>query len=175
MSAVAAFAQAQGLTIKEISDNRTILKVTGPVDAVNSAFGVKMQSLGSKDGHPFYAPDAEPSVPAALSGKLMAIVGLNHVGLPRAFSRRATPAPSSPRALPDYARPIGQVNYSGNAGLTPTDIRTIYNLTSVTSKGSGQTLALYELDTYTPSDITMYENTYSIPHVTLQNVGVVRI
>src|SRR5262249_33656501 len=45
-----------------------------------------------------------------------------------------------------------------------------YSLSGTTLNGSGQTLGLFELDGYTASDVTNYENFFSLPHVTLQNV-----
>lgn len=59
---------------------------------------------------------------------------------------------------------------SGPAGgLSPTDIRTAYNVPTAVD-GTGQTLGLFELDGYAMSDITAYEQQFSLPNVTLQNV-----
>ena len=54
--------------------------------------------------------------------------------------------------------------------MTPSDIRAAYDLTSVSPTGSGQTLAVFEFDGYTPSDITSYESAYGLPNIPLQNV-----
>ena len=57
--------------------------------------------------------------------------------------------------------------------MTPAKIRTAYNLDSVSSTGTGETIALMELDGYVASDITTYAAQFSIsPVPTLQNVYV---
>src|SRR5262249_45474378 len=51
------------------------------------------------------------------------------------------------------------------------DFRKAY-LPDVTLTGSGQTVALFELDGYFASDITIYENQAGLPHLPLKNVYV---
>src|SRR5208282_5904414 len=44
------------------------------------------------------------------------------------------------------------------------------NLNSVTATGSGQSVALFELDGYSSSDITAYETYFGLSSVPLQNI-----
>jgi kumamolisin len=55
------------------------------------------------------------------------------------------------------------------SGVTPAIIRSAYNLPSSVT-GSGQSLALMELDGYSASDITGYESQFSLPAVLLNNI-----
>ena len=66
------------------------------------------------------------------------------------------------------ATPVGFLGYGGFLG--PSDIADAYNLKSLSSNGSGQTLGLYELDGYTRGDITTFEGFYALPNVTLTNI-----
>ena len=54
--------------------------------------------------------------------------------------------------------------------MTPRDIRAAYGLSSAPQTGVGQSLALFELDGYNPSDIATYESAFGLPAVPLQNV-----
>ena len=185
--AVAAFARAHGLSITRTTPNRLLLSVSGSTAAVEAAFGVHLGRFQALDGRVFYAPDGDPSIPASLVGRLTGVVGLDNAAVPRPFLRRpgSTPhaalksilwgsgrKPATLRPMVPIGAPlqIGTEPHSG--GLTPSDIKTAYNLTGVTLTGAGQTLGLFELDTYTPGDITAYTNAFGLPKTSLETVAV---
>ena len=166
---VIAYAQAMGLTVTATHANRTLLEVTAPAEQINRAFGLRLLTYRSQlNGRTFFAPDAEPQVPVALNGLVSGIVGLSNASLRTPHLREKTWSLITP-ALDPYA--AGHETGSGpGGGLTPSDIKTAYNLSSVSQNGAGQTLALFELDGYTASDITAYETQFGLPKVPLQNV-----
>ncbi len=180
--AVMAFARAKGLTITGTHPNRLLLDVSASASAVNSAFGVHLLRYQAHDGRLFHAPDAEPLIPAALVGRLNGVIGLSDAIQARPLSRRLSPPLSLPRRpisdLPVFGahpslQPAFRPNDIGNGpygGLTPNDIKYAYNLDQTQLTGSGRTLGLLELDGYTPSDITFYENYYNLPNVPLKNI-----
>ena len=154
-AAVAAFARQSGLTVTGTHTNRLILDASGPASVVEAALGVRLLRYQARSGRVFRAPSADPSVPAALAGRLAGIVGLD------------TAAVRRPRLRPA----LGSAGGSGiGGGYNPTDIRKAYGLTGITQTGAGQAVALFELDGYTPSDIRVYETTNSLPAVPLQNI-----
>ena len=166
---VIAYAKAMGLTVTGTHANRTVLDVSAPAGQIEKAFGLHLLQYRSfADGRVFYAPDAEPQVPSSLGGLVSGVVGLSSASRWQPHLReKAFSAVSS--ALDPYA--AGHQTGSGpGGGLTPSDIKTAYNLNSVPQTGSGQTLGLFELDGYTTSDITAYETKYGLPAVPLQNV-----
>jgi subtilase family serine protease len=61
---------------------------------------------------------------------------------------------------------------TGFTCLSPTDIKSVYGLSSTSLTGSGQTVALVEFDGYRPSDITTYEDGYNIAHILVTPVSV---
>lgn len=177
---IIAFARAKGLTVLATHPNRLLLDVSGSAAMVESAFGLHLMRYRARDGHFFRAPNADPLVPAALSGRLSGIIGLSDAGRAYPHSYRLPPArlPASFTSLPADGLRLHlvpalqprEVGSGPNGGLTPSDIKTAYNLSNVALNGSGRTLALYELDGYTGSDITAYEDNFGLPHVPLLNI-----
>ena len=160
-AAVRRFAEQSGLKIVGTHANRLALDVQGTGAQVEAAFSVKLMKYRSPQGLLFHAPDSEPSLPPSLIGKVQAVVGLDTAGVlhPHLVKRPAG---------------VGAVAHAGSGpggGLAPSDIKTAYNLNGVAEKGNGQTLAVFELDGYSSSDITAYESQFGIsPAVPLQNV-----
>ncbi len=163
-AAVAAFARAQGLTVTGTHPNRLLLDVAGPASRVEAAFRVHLLGYREPSGRLFRAPDADPVVPGALAGKLAGVVGLDTAVVRRPHLRR-------PRLREAALRPAG-IGSGPRNGLTPADIKAAYGLGGAGGTGAGQSIALFELDGYTPGDITAYENYFGIPQVPLQNVYV---
>ena len=164
-AAVAAFARAQGLLVTGTTPNRLLLRVEAPSAAVESAFGVGLHRLQDAHGRLFRAPDAEPMVPASLAPLLTGVAGLDTSAVRRPHFRRLALADASTLA----ALPL-ETGSGPGGGLTPSDIKAAYNLSKVSLNGAGQTLAVFELDGYNPTDISAYEHAYGLPNVPLQNV-----
>ena len=146
-AAVADFARRAGLTVTGTHPNRLILDVAGPASAVESALRVHLGRYRGASGRLFRAPDADPSVPAALAGRLAGVVGLDTFAVHRPHLRPALNPESG-------SGPKG--------GLAPSDIRNAYHLTGGQG-GAGQAVALYELDGYLASDITAYQGAFGLP------------
>ena len=188
--AVAAFARAHGLVVVRTSPNRAVLSVSGPASAVESAFAVRLGRYQAADGRVFFAPSNDPVIPVSLIGRLSGIVGLDNATLRQPLSHRRSAAPHSllrplvPTASKPFslkptfflkpafgARQPGEIGSDPNTGaLTPKDIKTAYNLTATPLTGAGQTMGLYELDGYLPSDISTYNSTYGLTNIPLENV-----
>ncbi len=170
---VIAYAKASGMTVTATHPNRTVLDVSAPAATVERAFQTHLLVYQAQsDGRLFYAPSAEPVVPAALASVISGVVGLDSATRWHPHNR-VLPPPSPDLSHPQswlqyYQLPLAGTGPSG--GLTPANIKTAYNLSGVTQTGTGQTLGLFELDGYKASDITFYENTYGLPAVPLQNV-----
>jgi len=166
---VTAYARSVGLTIVATHPNRTVLDVAASAGQAERAFGLHLLVYQSReDGRYFYAPDSEPRIPAALGGAVSGVVGLDNAAQWRPHLR-VRPTPVLSPFLDPYTLPLATGSGPGG-GLTPSDIKTAYNLAGVTQTGAGQTLALFELDGYKASDITAYEANFGLPSVPLQNV-----
>lgn len=163
-AAVAASARSLGLQVTGTHPNRLILDVSGPASAVEAAFRLRLQNYRALDGHQFRAPDAGPMLPGAMSGRVAQVVGLDTAMRLRPHLR--------PHLEPSVLS--GHAGSGPGGGYSPLDIKTAYNLNSAGANGTGQVLALFELDGYTPSDIAAYEANFGLPAVTLQNILVDR-
>lgn len=156
---VISYCQTHGLNVTGTHANRRIVDVAGTAQAVESAFFVSLSNYADSSGNRFFAPDYEPAVPDYLAGKISAIVGLDNA---MQLSSHALFRPVGGEHAVPAAAPRG----SGvGGGLGPSDIRTAYSMTDVPETGTGQTLGLFELDGYNPSDIQTFEQAYGLPSV----------
>ena len=165
-AALADFARAQGLTVTRTHPNRLLLDVSGPAGAVESAFHVRLNQYQAADGRVFRAPDAAPSVPPILADRVTGVAGLSDTPARHPHNVRLSTA--SVRRPEAAGR--GMVGTGPGGGLAPQDIKAAYNLGGTSLNGSGQTLALFELDGYNATDISAYESQFDLPSVPLQNV-----
>lgn len=159
-AAVAAAAKSAGLQITGTHPNRLVLDVSGPASALESAFGLHLENYRAADGRVFRAPDAGPLLPRGMAGRVAGVVGLDTALRLHSHLR--------PHLVPSVLG--GHLGSGPYGGLTPSDVKTAYSLNSVSANGAGQSLALFELDGYTASDITAYRTYCSLPAMPIQNI-----
>jgi kumamolisin len=152
------FAEGAGLTVKADDDRlgSMIVKVFGPAVKVEKAFGVELNHYRAADGQVFRGLETEPSIPASLAPDLLAVLGLSNVMGVAVPHFRARPAGIGAAAAANPSSLTGESAFGATA-LSPADIASVYGL-SGGLVGTGQTIALMELDGYNPSDIANYEN-----------------
>jgi len=163
------FARANGLAVgPDDGDQSMVVTVSGPASAIEQAFNVRLNHYQASDGSLFRSNDSEPMIPASLTPHLGAIMGLNNIsGLWHPHLQRF-PVTANTSSLPSLN---GTTSLTG--GLSPNDIKAVYGLTGTSMTGSGQTLALYELDGFAALDITTYENHFGIaPNITVTPIAV---
>ncbi len=137
----------------------TTLRVTGSPAAMERAFAVSLHSYevpahGNVPGYTFHAPLARPTIPSEISGLVAGLVGLDS---------RPSFRPRSIRAL----RSLARVQSTAASTSTPdppgfwtvTDFADYYDvqpLYKAGATGSGRTLAIVTLASFTPSDAFAY-------------------
>ena len=181
-AAVAAFARSQGLTVTQTHVSRTILDVAGPASNVEKAFGVRLSRYQLKDGRTIFANATAPTLPRSIAVRVAGVAGLTDVAKMHPHYRMLSPR-----------LPVTGTGGSGTGpagGLAPNDIKYAYSLADVTPlytavstgtgtpttgtgtgttstsallDGTGQTVGLFELDGYTPSDIALYVTQFGLP------------
>ncbi len=175
--ALKSFAQSSGLSLDSPDDPYSqVVHVSGSALAVENAFGVHLSYYRHPSGQVFRANDSDPMIPASLSPHLLAVLGLSNfrgAHQPRlAFRSSGVSAAATSGSLPRTLTGTGP-----GGGLAPADIESIYGL-SGSLNGSGQTLALLELDGYIqagngyPSDLSLYESQFNLPTVPVSLVEV---
>jgi len=144
-AAVLSFAQANGLAVIDTAENRMVVDVEGPAANVEGAFHVTLGVYQHPtEGRTFYAPDREPTVD--LDVPLLHISGLDNFSLPHAKNIRASQQPSG----------AGKTTGSGPGGdFIGSDMRAAY-YGSGALNGAGQSVGLFELGGYNPSDVKNY-------------------
>jgi len=168
------FLKKEGISVAGQSSNGAVLKVTGPSSAFEHAFGLHINNYQKSDGTMFFAPDADPTIPVTLAGKILAVGGLDNLAKYKPYYHQV-----QMKTTTNAAVGIGSggnlatkpaVGTGPGGWLAPKDVMTAYNLNSVPSTGVGQTIALFELDGYASNDITTYEAQFGLPNVPLQNI-----
>lgn len=158
---VIAFALRNHFKIKKLYSNRMLVDVTASVGDLERALKLTMRVYQHPtEPRTFYAPDAEPSVPANLA--IADISGLNNYLLPRPKNLFRMPPEQLAKSTPKQGTGTNGL-YQGN------DFRAAY-APGVSLTGAGQTVALLEFDGYTASDIASYESIAHLPSVPLQNI-----
>jgi kumamolisin len=147
-----AYLKSQGLQVGSVASNHTLIHTSGSAGAVEKAFNTNIGEYQLK-GRVVYAPMAQPSVPASLGNIILNIGGLDDV------------AHYHPLLTP-------HADTGPGGGYTPTSLRTAYDMDSLLSSatGSGQTIAIYELDGYKSSDVNQYLSNYGLGSAKYSNV-----
>jgi uncharacterized repeat protein (TIGR03803 family) len=160
--AVLRFAQAHGLTVTGTHPNRTLLDVSGTVADIEKTLHLRMRVYPHPtEARTFYAPDAEPSLD--LDVPVLGISGLDNFILPRPMNLKTAAWNTGTNAT-------AYVTGSGPGGFfIGGDFRAAY-APGVALDGAGQSVGLFELDGYYPSDIADYESLAKLPNVTLTNI-----
>jgi len=157
------FFTTNGLKVTGTHPNRTLLDVNLSVADINKFLHVHILVYKHPaEARGFYAPDSEPSIDTEIP--ITHVGGLDDYKVPRP-AIKMVPPPGGPAQTIKAALGSGPIagTYFGN------DFRDAY-APGVTLDGRGQSLALFELDGYYPSDISNYEALANLPQVPLTNV-----
>ncbi len=161
--AIAGYARSLGFTVTGVYPNRTLLDVSATSGAVEAGFNLHMHRYEAQDGREFYAPDKEPDVPTSEASRLVGVVGLQNANL-RHVGSRGRSVEGTTQVSP-Y-----QIGTGPGGGFTPRDIATAYSINATPTNGSGQTLAVFELDGYDPNDVTFYLSFFGLSSVDVEPV-----
>jgi subtilase family serine protease len=160
---VTSFLKSQGLNVKSISSSRTLIEVSGQVHQLEQTFGVSMNNYQDKQGHKYYANAESPTVPTDLADIINGITGLNNEPHWHHAAVHVRKQGKLDLSKPATVKP--QAGSGPSGGYTPTELRSAYDVAPLNSagyNGTGQTVALFELDGYVTSNITNYDNYYSL-------------
>ncbi|MBS0652867.1 MAG: S8 family serine peptidase [Verrucomicrobia bacterium] len=163
---VVAYVNSLGLTVTGTHSNRTLLNVSGPAEAVEKAFNLRLHHYQKSNGRTFYAPDNDPEVPGSVGVRIHGIVGLDNHAVWHSYIRpKKTAEGFLTTEAASHAHPSGPAG-----GYSPSDIITAYDLTGVSANGSGQIIAMFELGKYQASDINEYTKYFGLPQAKLTNI-----
>ncbi|MEU3562907.1 protease pro-enzyme activation domain-containing protein [Kitasatospora sp. NPDC006786] len=150
----------QGLTVGEVSANRQVVNAHGTAAQVSQAFGTHESSyLDPQLQRAFFANDAAASIPSDLAAVVQGISGLDNHAVRK--NRIATPNAVTPNAA--TATP---------SGMAPTQYTGAYNLNRTGADGTGTTVALWEFDGYSKTNLTTYDSQYGLSGPAVSTVSV---
>ncbi len=169
-SAVENYLQSAGFIITHTYSNRLLIAFSGTVAQVNRTFGVTLRNYSAPGGISYYANDTDPQLPAWLANQVQSFAGLNNA------VRLQHPPLSTRTNTQDIHAPLTTTcpgHDPQGRYLTADQMATAYNIDSLYNAGlhgEGQTVALFELDTFNKNDLTAYAACYGHSHTPIQTV-----
>jgi subtilase family serine protease len=176
VSAVQSTLRAQGLTPGALAPDRLSLAVSGTVAQASQAFGVTLRRYREASGRQVFANTTAARVPGALRGVVAGVLGLDDLpaAVPaslvrdRGEVRRTALAPAaSASANTDETLCTPATSRRGVGGpYTIDQIAGAYGMNGLYADGdvgSGVTIALYELEPYSASDLAHFQSCLSPP------------
>jgi len=194
VAAVRASLRSDGLAVGALAPNALSIHVSGTAAAVSHAFDVTLDRYRERSGRELYANVAAPRVPAALSGVIADVLGLNDLqaAVPEGLaqigsSTRASIVTGGARAHaasssgPEPCAAASAAAATRKGALTIDQVAKAYGMDGLYAAGNlgqGVTVALYELDPYAAesgasTDLAGFESCFGIsgaPAVAVQSV-----
>jgi len=177
VQAVESALRADGLHPGQATPNDLSVPVTATAAQFEKAFSTGIENVRLRGGRTAFTNTSAPLLPASVAGTVQNVTGLDNLvlaqpeGLPTPVPARTSDNATANAVHPNVGsgpQPCSTLSANDKSSpgpYTADQIANAYGLTSLYSagdEGSGQTIALYELQPYTTSDITTYESCYSI-------------
>ena len=173
VAAVTHYFAGYGLHVGALSRGRILLHVSGSTSEIAHAFAASVATVRRSDG--VFVPQlrARATLPASIAHDVASVAGLSSALSPSPAAIVAHASTAVPTTCPSAGNSTGN---SANAlgGYTLQQQAQLYGLTGAWAAGhtgAGQTIGVYELGGYNPTDLSTYFSCYGIaPSVTNVNV-----
>jgi subtilase family serine protease len=155
IAAIEGWLEGEGFTVDGVSRGKNRITFSGTAAQVAAAFGAPLHNYRGADGTVHYAPSADLTVPAALSGLVAGVGNLS------SFHPHA-----AVKVNPPVARPSFTSSLSGSHYVQPGDVAVIYDVKAAYSAGYtgvGQTIAVVGQSAVSSTDITNFESAAGLP------------
>jgi len=153
---VKALAQANNLTVTEVSPERRTVKLTGTVADMTKAFGVAFERY-EHEGVQYRARTGAVQVPQELAGSIEAVLGLDNRPHVKPHYRKRGTQDLTPHA-------------STSVSYTPVQVANLYQFPANVD-GTGETIAILELGGgYRPADLKTYFTSIGVKEPTVTAV-----
>ncbi len=160
-----------GLSVGATSVDGLLVPVSGTAAQVESAFGVPLLRARLADGRTVRVAANDPTVPSTLIPVLQGVLGLSDQAVARPHLTGSTPLATSPGALAPAVpatvgpQPCAAIGSHGTNAMSATDLASAYGFSPLYGSGrtgAGQSVGIFELEGYAPSDIAAYESCYGL-------------
>jgi kumamolisin len=179
--AVQAALRARGLVVGPVTANGLTLPVTGTAAQVEQAFSTSILEVRTPGGSIDYANAQAPALPRSVAADVQAVTGLDDLALERPqnveVAGHVLRAPASaPHVVTGGPQPCSAASAAAQhpGGYTADAVASAYQFAGLYGggdQGAGQTVALVELEPYSPADIATYQSCYATG-VPVSNVDV---
>ncbi len=170
IAAVRTVLSSRGLTPGPVTANGLAMSISTTAAHAEGAFSVGLARYVLRGGRVAYANTTAPALDSSVAGLVQSLIGLNTLAAPRPLSSSRLAAararPLAPRVVTGGPQPCAQasaVNSSRPTTYTADQIAAAYRFSSLYAAGNlgaGQTIALYELESFSASDIATYQACY---------------
>jgi subtilase family serine protease len=157
MERISTWLKSQGLNVVSVARGRNWIVFSGTALQIESAFRTEIHSYNVK-GEMHFANATPPSIPAALSGVVTGIRGLDDF---RPKPRNIKKSPQAQKVRGNYF----DGNFSPPDFIAPGDIATIYNLSTLYAggfDGTGQRLAVVGQTDVMLSDLNDFRSGFGL-------------
>jgi subtilase family serine protease len=151
---LAAWLKSQGFTVNTIARSRTWIAFSGSAAQVENAFQTKLHNF-SVNGEPHYSNISPAAIPAALSGIVTSVRGLNSFR-PRSHVQHRNP---------EYSLPV---TGGDELFIAPGDVTTMYDIQPLYSQGylgTGERLAVVGRTDVYLADLNAFRAGFNIPPI----------
>jgi hypothetical protein len=162
---------ASGAQVTGVSGNGLLISFRATAAQVQAAFATHLESYRLANGRVAFAPSAGIALPAGIAPAVQAVVGLSTLHRPEANPLRGGPGhPKAqvPAKIPaPAAGPVAcaaaKKDAAVNGGLTDQQIADSYGVDGLYGNGNagaGQTIAVYELEPFSRTDLKTFDACY---------------
>jgi uncharacterized protein (TIGR03437 family) len=158
LNEITVWLRSQGLQVQRVARGRTWIQFSATAQQVENAFHMQIHQY-LENGELHYANSTNPSIPAALSGIVLGLRGLNNYRLKPLSKMRGL----APRAT------VG----GGEHQMAPDDFATIYDVTPLYTAGidgTGEKLVIVGQTDINVSDIDAFRSKFNLPAIKLQQI-----
>lgn len=186
VAAVDSALRSAGLSPGQASANRLMIPVTATASQASAAFRTTIADYRLSSGRTVYANTSAASLPAEVAGDVTSVIGLDDLGQVSA-DPIITPKPRTPPPRTgSFTTPAGpQPCAAARAGATEYGSYTINQLANeygftglyrAGDLGAGQTIALFEVDPFSLSELDTYAACFGLnPAAVNRQVSVVKV
>lgn len=183
IEAVQASLRAHGLSPGQASANHLSIPVSATASQLEQALSIPLLRVTLPSGARAIVNGAAPLLDADVAGLVQGIEGLSTLSSPQPLGQRpqlrrsgAASAHATRHVATGGPQPCGAATSAapGQAAYTADQIASAYGFSGLYQagdEGAGQTVAVYELEPYTPSDIAAYQACYGT-HASVSSVNV---
>ena len=173
--AVKASLRSHGLDPGQVPANRLSIPVTGNAAMIERAFSLTFRRRMLPKGKVAVVANAAPAFDSSVAADVQGVLGLSSVSAPQPrLLRPAARAPKpnlvdriAPRAVAGAASacPAARTAAANQGAYTADQIAAAYRFSDLYAggaEGQGQTIAIFELESYDTRDISAFESCYGI-------------